>query len=300
MIHIVMRVSLEGRGRGAWATADTLADTWGWVGRLARAAMIIRGHPSPPDDLACRRRAHAVRQGRRPAGRRSTRSSSPSRSCRHMLGELGRRAARLHDLGQRRPQPHLQQHRARSARSHGRRRACHDPRVFDRDGVLDQHDRGHRGVGHAERHRSHARARRRRREPEPHPARARPVAVRLDSPRSRRRARSAKRSRTSPTFASGDVKLYIPSVSNRTTGKSMGEHTELTAREWDIPRQEQDEIALASHRHAVAARERGFFDDLVIRRRRQQARHDSTRATRHSTSSPSCRRRSTARAARAR
>jgi acetyl-CoA C-acetyltransferase len=62
----------------------------------------------------------------------------------------------------------------------------------------------------------------------------------------------------------GDVKLYIPSISNRTTGKSMGEHTELTAREWNVPREEQDAIALASHRHAVAARERGFFDDLVI------------------------------------
>lgn len=61
----------------------------------------------------------------------------------------------------------------------------------------------------------------------------------------------------------GDVRLYIPSVSNRTTGKSMGEHTEITAREWSIPRREQDEIALASHQHAVAARERGFFDDLV-------------------------------------
>jgi acetyl-CoA C-acetyltransferase len=62
----------------------------------------------------------------------------------------------------------------------------------------------------------------------------------------------------------GDVKLYIPSVSNRTTGKSMGEHTEITAREWKVPRTEQDEVALASHRHAVAARERHFFDDLVI------------------------------------
>jgi len=61
----------------------------------------------------------------------------------------------------------------------------------------------------------------------------------------------------------GDVKLFIPSVSNRTTGKSMGEHTEITAREWSIPRREQDEIALASHQCAVAARERGFFDGLV-------------------------------------
>ncbi len=38
-----------------------------------------------------------------------------------------------------------------------------------------------------------------------------------------------------------------------TTGLSMGEHMEITRKEWDIPRERQDEIALASHRHAVAA-----------------------------------------------
>ncbi|MCC6193972.1 MAG: acetyl-CoA C-acyltransferase [Burkholderiales bacterium] len=62
----------------------------------------------------------------------------------------------------------------------------------------------------------------------------------------------------------GDVRLFIPSVTNRTTGKSMGEHTEITAREWHVSRVEQDEIALASHQRAVAAWESGFFDDLVI------------------------------------
>jgi len=62
----------------------------------------------------------------------------------------------------------------------------------------------------------------------------------------------------------GDVKLYIPSVSNRTTGMSMGEHTEITAREWNVGREEQDRIALESHQRAVAAWNRGFFDDLVI------------------------------------
>ena len=40
------------------------------------------------------------------------------------------------------------------------------------------------------------------------------------------------------------------------TGLSMGEHTEITRREWSIPRQRQDEITLASHRNAVAAREK--------------------------------------------
>ena len=62
----------------------------------------------------------------------------------------------------------------------------------------------------------------------------------------------------------GDIRLYIPSITNRTTGKSMGEHTEITAKEWDIGRDAQDRLALESHTRAVAAWERGFFDDLVI------------------------------------
>jgi acetyl-CoA C-acetyltransferase len=61
-----------------------------------------------------------------------------------------------------------------------------------------------------------------------------------------------------------DVALYIPAVTNRTTGLSMGEHTEITAKEWQIPRAEQDQAAFDSHQRAVAAWERGFFDDLVI------------------------------------
>ena len=62
----------------------------------------------------------------------------------------------------------------------------------------------------------------------------------------------------------GDIRLYIPSITNRTTGKSMGEHTEITAQEWAIARDAQDRLALESHTRAVAAWERGFFDDLVI------------------------------------
>ncbi len=41
-----------------------------------------------------------------------------------------------------------------------------------------------------------------------------------------------------------------------TTGLSMGEHMEITRKEWNVPRERQDELALASHRHAVAAREK--------------------------------------------
>ncbi|MEO8304392.1 MAG: acetyl-CoA C-acyltransferase [Betaproteobacteria bacterium] len=62
----------------------------------------------------------------------------------------------------------------------------------------------------------------------------------------------------------GDIRLYIPAVSNRTTGLSMGEHTEITAKEWNIAREEQDQIAFESHTRAIAARNAGFFDDLVI------------------------------------
>lgn len=62
----------------------------------------------------------------------------------------------------------------------------------------------------------------------------------------------------------GDVNLYIPGIVNRTTGLSMGEHTEITAKEWHLSREDQDQIAYDSHRNAVAAWNNGFFDDLVI------------------------------------
>jgi acetyl-CoA acetyltransferase family protein len=38
-----------------------------------------------------------------------------------------------------------------------------------------------------------------------------------------------------------------------TTGLTMGEHQEITTRKWEIGRARQDEVALASHRNAVAA-----------------------------------------------
>ena len=62
----------------------------------------------------------------------------------------------------------------------------------------------------------------------------------------------------------GDIRLFIPSITNRTTGLSMGEHTEITAKEWGIGREDQDRLALEGHRRATAAWDSGFFDDLVI------------------------------------
>src|SRR5580704_1555932 len=61
-----------------------------------------------------------------------------------------------------------------------------------------------------------------------------------------------------------DIRLFIPEVKNRVTGRSMGEHTEDMAKTWNIGRREQDELALQSHQRAIAARDRGFFSDLII------------------------------------
>ena len=56
----------------------------------------------------------------------------------------------------------------------------------------------------------------------------------------------------------------IPTVNERRTGLSMGEHCELMVKEWDIAREAQDELALASHQNGVRAYQQGFYDDLVV------------------------------------
>ena len=66
------------------------------------------------------------------------------------------------------------------------------------------------------------------------------------------------------TIKLADIRLDIPSVKNRATGKSMGEHCEQMAQQWKIPRAAQDKIAYESHARAVKAMANGFFDDLII------------------------------------
>jgi acetyl-CoA C-acetyltransferase len=61
-----------------------------------------------------------------------------------------------------------------------------------------------------------------------------------------------------------DIRLFVPEVKNRVTGRSMGEHTEDMAKEWDIGRGAQDELALEGHQRAIAAQDRGFFADLIL------------------------------------
>ena len=60
------------------------------------------------------------------------------------------------------------------------------------------------------------------------------------------------------------LKPEFPGVAEPRTGLSMGESTELTAKEWDVQREHQDQLALASHMKAAAAYDEGFYEDLVI------------------------------------
>ncbi len=62
----------------------------------------------------------------------------------------------------------------------------------------------------------------------------------------------------------GHLSPVVPQPAEPRTGLSMGEHMAITAQEWGITREAQDELAAASHRKLAAAYERGFFDDLVM------------------------------------
>lgn len=61
-----------------------------------------------------------------------------------------------------------------------------------------------------------------------------------------------------------ELKPSFPDVSEPRTMKSMGEHTEIMAKEWNITREAQDRFALTSHQKAAIAYARGFFKDLVV------------------------------------
>jgi acetyl-CoA C-acetyltransferase len=61
----------------------------------------------------------------------------------------------------------------------------------------------------------------------------------------------------------GQIVPEIPRNAEPRTGMSMGEHQAITTERFGITREEQDELAVASHQTLAAAYERGFFDDLV-------------------------------------
>ncbi|HET8554951.1 MAG TPA: acetyl-CoA C-acetyltransferase [Rhodanobacteraceae bacterium] len=92
------------------------------------------------------------------------------------------------------------------------------------------------------------------------------------SRRLRERLLAASRAKTLPQrlrtltkgFSLGELKPAVPGVAEPRTGKSMGDHCEMMAKQWHIGREEQDRFALGSHQKLAAAYETGFFDDLVV------------------------------------
>ncbi|HVZ03773.1 acetyl-CoA C-acetyltransferase [Hyphomicrobium sp.] len=55
-----------------------------------------------------------------------------------------------------------------------------------------------------------------------------------------------------------------PTVAEPRTGLSMGQHCELMAQEWHIPRTDQDQLAYESHKKGAAAYDEGYMDDLIV------------------------------------
>ena len=60
-----------------------------------------------------------------------------------------------------------------------------------------------------------------------------------------------------------DVVPEIPRNAEPRTGKSMGDHAALTALEWGITREAQDELAYRSHINLAKSYDRGFQQDLI-------------------------------------
>ncbi len=66
-------------------------------------------------------------------------------------------------------------------------------------------------------------------------------------------------SRFRPSF----LAPLLPENGEPRTGLSMGDHCQITAHEWQIPREEQDQLAWNSHQNLNKAYEEGFFDDQI-------------------------------------
>jgi acetyl-CoA C-acetyltransferase len=59
-------------------------------------------------------------------------------------------------------------------------------------------------------------------------------------------------------------KPVAPGVTEPRTKLSMGQSTELTAKQWGITRADQDQLAMESHHKAAKAWADGFYKDLVV------------------------------------
>src|ERR1041384_6751254 len=56
----------------------------------------------------------------------------------------------------------------------------------------------------------------------------------------------------------------IPAVTEPRTKLSMGQHCEIMAKEWNIAREDQDQLAYEPHSHAARSYESGFYADLIV------------------------------------
>lgn len=65
-------------------------------------------------------------------------------------------------------------------------------------------------------------------------------------------------------FSPSELMPKIPGIKEPRTGKSMGESCEDMAKEWNISREEQDQLAYTSQQNCAKAYDAGFFNDLVI------------------------------------
>ena len=64
-------------------------------------------------------------------------------------------------------------------------------------------------------------------------------------------------------FSPAELKPVSPNNGEMRTGLSMGQHCERMAQEWQIKREDQDQLTYESHHHAATAYDAGFFDPLV-------------------------------------
>jgi acetyl-CoA C-acetyltransferase len=65
-------------------------------------------------------------------------------------------------------------------------------------------------------------------------------------------------------FRPRHFKPVLPGVEEPRTKLSMGESTEITAKQWDVQREHQDQLALASHIKAAAAYDEGWYEDIIV------------------------------------
>ncbi len=66
------------------------------------------------------------------------------------------------------------------------------------------------------------------------------------------------------TFRPGFLMPQPPSPKEPSTGLTMGQHCEISAKEFSVSRAEQDRIAFASHQNAVRAEEAGYLAEEIL------------------------------------